>query len=60
MKASSVTVAPRPPHAGHAPLLLKENSAASTPFSAAMMRRISSKKPRYVAGVERPVAVTGD
>lgn len=60
MNTSSVTICPRPPQTGQAPLLLKENSDASAPVSAAITRRISSKKPRKVAGVERPVAVTGD
>ena len=53
-------MAPLPLHTGQAPLLLKENRAASTLFSAPMTLRISSKNPRKVAGVERPVAVTGD
>ena len=60
MNTSSVTICPRPPQTGQPPLLLKENNDPFTLFSAAMTLRISSKKPRKVAGVERPVAVTGD
>ena len=60
MNTSSVTICPLPPQTGQPPLLLKEKREASTPFSAAITLRISSKKPRQVAGVERPVAVTGD
>ena len=60
INTSSVTICPRPPQAGQAPLLLKENRPASVPVSAAISLLISSKKPRKVAGVERPVAVTGD
>lgn len=60
INTSSVTITPLPPQTGHAPLLLKENSPASTWFAAAMVLRISSKTPKNVTGVERPVAVIGD
>ena len=60
IKTSSVVTVPRPLQTGQAPLLLKENRAAPTLFSFAIRFRISSKNPKKVAGVERPVAVTGD
>ena len=47
-------------HSGQAPSLLKENNPGFTLFIFAISFLISSKKPKNVAGVERPVAVIWD
>ena len=53
-------ITPLPLQAGQAPPPLKVNKDASRPLSSASSFLISSKKPKKVAGVERPVAVTGE
>jgi hypothetical protein len=44
---------PSPLHDSHAPLLLNENSPASTALASASSLRRSSIAPVYVAGVDR-------
>ena len=50
-------MAPLPLQYGHAPLPLKVNKLSDTLFSFANTFLISSKNPKYVQTVERPVAV---